>query len=79
MFLLKYLESRGFGDAVSLGRLSLISALTLYLTDFLNRVFSGENAKNREFSGGEKMRAATVYHAGIKHGAGRWIMSHDVV
>jgi hypothetical protein len=43
--------------------------LTLYLTDFLNRKFSGENAKNRDFSGGEKMKAAAVYQARINHGA----------
>jgi hypothetical protein len=41
----------------------------LYLTDFLNRIFSGENAKNRDFSGWEKMKAAAVYHPGINQGA----------
>jgi hypothetical protein len=33
----------------------------LYLTDFLNRTFSGGNAKNHDFFGAKKMKAATVY------------------
>jgi hypothetical protein len=44
--------------------------LKLYLTDFLNRVFSGEIAMNRDFSGGKKMDAAAVYHALINQGPG---------
>jgi hypothetical protein len=38
----------------------------LTLTDFLKSRFLGENAKNRAFYGGEKMKAVPVYHAGIK-------------
>jgi hypothetical protein len=53
-----------------LGRLSLIQALRLYLTDFLNRTFPGENAKIRAFSGGEKLKTAAVYQTRIKHDAG---------
>jgi hypothetical protein len=41
----------------------------IYLKDFLNRAFLRENAKNRAFYGEEKLRAASVYHYGIKHGA----------
>jgi hypothetical protein len=50
-------------------QLSLIRVLTLYLTDILNRIFSGENAKNHDFSGGKKMKAAAVYYSGINQGA----------
>jgi hypothetical protein len=46
--------------------------LTLYLTDFLNRIFPGENAKNRDFSGEEKLKAAAVYLAQINQGAPLW-------
>jgi hypothetical protein len=35
----------------------------------LNRIFRGENAKNRDFSGVEKMKAAAVYRARINHDA----------
>jgi hypothetical protein len=53
-----------------LAALSLIPVLTLYLIGFLNRIFPGENAKNRAFCGGEKLKAAAVYHAAINQGAG---------
>jgi hypothetical protein len=46
--------------------------MTLYLTDFLNRTFSRQNAQIRAFYGGEKLRAAAVYHAGINQGAAQW-------
>jgi hypothetical protein len=49
-------------------RLSLIPVLILYLIDFSNRIFAGENAKNLAFYGEEKMKAAAVYPACIKHG-----------
>src|SRR5208337_2402710 len=39
----------------------------IYLTDFLNRTFAGENAKNRAFCGGEIFKSAPVYHSGINH------------
>jgi hypothetical protein len=45
--------------------------MKLYLTDFLNRTFPGENAKNRDFSGKEKMKAAAIYHVRVKHRAAR--------
>jgi hypothetical protein len=43
------------------------SGRKLYLTDFLNRVFLGENAKNRAFYGGEKSTAVSIYHSGVNH------------
>ena len=43
--------------------------LILYLTDFSNRIFPGENAKNHDFFGGEKMKAARLYHSAIYHSA----------
>jgi hypothetical protein len=43
--------------------------MKLYLTDILNRVFPGENAKIRARSGGKKMKAAGVNQARIKHSA----------
>ncbi len=46
--------------------------LELYLTDFLNRTFAGEIAKNRELCGGSKFQCAPVYHARIKHVAAVW-------
>ena len=39
----------------------------LILTGFLKRIFPGENAKNRAFYGGEKMKPARLYHTRIKH------------
>jgi hypothetical protein len=56
-----------------LARLSLIPVLKLYLTDFLNRTFSGENAKDCAFFGVEKMNAAAVYPSRFNQGAGLWI------
>ncbi len=41
--------------------------LELYLTDLFDAAFAGENAKNREFRGGEILSNARIYHAGIKH------------
>jgi hypothetical protein len=41
----------------------------LTLTDFLNRTFAGENAKCRDFCGGNKSERDPLYHAGINHGA----------
>jgi hypothetical protein len=41
----------------------------LHLTDFLNRTFAGENAQNRAFCGGEKLKAVRLYHAAINDGA----------
>jgi hypothetical protein len=37
----------------------------------LNRTFAGENAKNRDFSGGEKLKTAAVYQPRVNHGAAR--------
>jgi hypothetical protein len=37
------------------------SRKNLCLTDFLNRLFWGKNAKNRGFSGRKKIKAAAVY------------------
>jgi hypothetical protein len=51
MFLHNYYEGCGPKDAARSAGLSLIAALTLYLIDFLNRTFSGENAKNRALCG----------------------------
>jgi hypothetical protein len=70
MFLRDYFWHSGSRDAPCIARFSLIPVLKLYLRDFLNRTFSGENAKNHAFSGGEKLNAAGVYHARIKHGPG---------
>jgi hypothetical protein len=55
-----------------MGCLSLIRALKLYLTDFLKCIFLRENAKNRAFSGGEKLKAAAVYQTVINQGASLW-------
>ena len=44
--------------------------LELYLTDLFDAAFAGENAKNREFRGGEILSNARIYHAGIKHNTG---------
>jgi hypothetical protein len=54
MFSLDYFDSRGLRDPAGLPRLSLIPVLHLSLTEFLNRTFAGENAKNRAFFGGKK-------------------------
>jgi hypothetical protein len=70
MFLLSYFDRVGFRAAVGLPPLSLISVLTLYLTDFLNRIFPGENAKNHAFYGEEKSKPAAVYRRRINQGAG---------
>ncbi len=39
----------------------------LYLTDFLNRTFAGENARIFDFCGGKKLKPAPVYHAKINY------------
>jgi|SRR5215475_12189772 len=70
MFLHGYFESGGPSDAAALAPLSLIAVLKIYLTDFLKYTFRGENAKNRALFGGEKMKAAAVYQAGVNHGRG---------
>jgi hypothetical protein len=49
MFLLCHFEDRSSDEAAGFGRLSLISVLQLYLTDFLKRIFSAEIALNRVF------------------------------
>jgi hypothetical protein len=49
--------------------LGLNGGLLLYLTDFLNRTFAGENAKNLQFCGGKYSDASSVYHEAINHGA----------
>ncbi len=41
----------------------------LTLTDFENRVFVGEFAKNRDFCGGAIKKCTPVYHARVKHAA----------
>jgi hypothetical protein len=46
--------------------------LTLYLTDFLNRPFLGENAKNRGLCGEKKMQAAAVDRPVINQAATPW-------
>jgi hypothetical protein len=65
MFLQSYSERGGSRDVTGLAALSLMPVLRIYLTDFLNRTFSRENAKNHPFCGGEKMKTAAVYHAVI--------------
>jgi hypothetical protein len=72
MFLRSYFQSSGSQDAAGLPPLSLIAALTLYLTDFLKRTILRENAKNRAFSGGQKLKAAAVYPPGINQGGAPW-------
>src|SRR5208282_2725252 len=47
----------------------LMRQLKLYLTDFLNRSFAGENAVFHDFRGGEILTPGAVYHAGINHRA----------
>jgi hypothetical protein len=42
----------------------------LCLTGFLNRIFTGENAKNRDFYGEEKCKSASLYHFAINHAPG---------
>jgi hypothetical protein len=69
MFLMSYSKSCSSRNAAGLARLSLIAALTLYLTDFLNRTFPGENTKNHAFSGRKKSKAAAVYQIPVKDGA----------
>jgi hypothetical protein len=61
MFLLNYSKSGGFIERGWFCGLWLIPVIELYLTDFLNRIFLGENTKNHEFFGVEKMKAAAVY------------------
>ncbi len=46
--------------------------LEIYLTDFLNRTFADEIAKNRDFRGESKFQCAPVYHARINHPAAVW-------
>jgi hypothetical protein len=69
MFLHDYFWNNGSRDAPCIARFSLIPVLKLYLRDFLNRTFSGENAKNHAFCGGEKLNAAAVYPTLINQGA----------
>ncbi len=47
----------------------LIRNLGLYLTDFQNRAFIGEIAKNRSFGGGKIRKSGPIYHARIYHAA----------
>jgi hypothetical protein len=72
MFYHSYSEGGGFVDATGPTPLQLIADLELYLTDFLNRIFSRENAKNRAFYGGKKSTAVSIYHAGINQGTAPW-------
>jgi hypothetical protein len=67
--LLSYFENAGFAGAAAFTPLWLTPVLRLYLTDFLKCTFRGENAQNRAFSGGEKLKAAAVYCANINQGA----------
>jgi hypothetical protein len=69
MFLLSLFRGRGLQRRRRFALLWLIAALRLYLTDFLKCTFRGENAQNRAFSGGEKLKAAAVYCANINQGA----------
>jgi hypothetical protein len=71
MFLLAYSRCRGAADATGFGRFALMRNSKLYLTNFLNRTFSGENTQNRDFSGREKLKVAAVYRVPINQGAGR--------
>jgi hypothetical protein len=41
----------------------------LYLTDFLNRTFWGENAQNFDFCGGKIRKPGPVYHPRLNHAA----------
>jgi hypothetical protein len=41
----------------------------IYLTDFLNRIFARESAKNRDFCGGKYLERPPIYHSKINHGA----------
>jgi hypothetical protein len=66
MFLHRFFENCGCGGAACVAPLSLIQDLKLYLIGFLNRTFPGENAKNRAFFGGEKLKSTAVYRSGIK-------------
>jgi hypothetical protein len=68
LFLLSYFESIGSGGGSLPAPVGLIAVLRLYLTDFLTRAFSGENAQNRAFCGGQKLEAAAVYPAPINQG-----------
>jgi hypothetical protein len=68
MFLIDYFNDFGCVDVAGCAPLLLIAALKLYLTDFLNRTFPGENAKNRDFFGGKIFKARLVYQPSIKHG-----------
>ncbi len=43
------------------------SEMKTYLTDFLNRVFAGEIAKNHGFGGDKILTAATIYHSNINY------------
>jgi hypothetical protein len=72
MFSHNYFEKHGFGNEAGLARLSLIADLTLYLTACQESTYAGRNTKNRAFLGAEKMKAAAVYQARIKHGAKLW-------
>jgi hypothetical protein len=69
MFFQDYFCDRGLGTAIRPAPLWLNSVLKVYLTDFLNRTFPGENAKNRAFCGVEKMEAASVYQLHVNQGA----------
>jgi hypothetical protein len=46
------------------------SGLKIYLTDFLNRTFRGENAQKSRFLRRGEKKSGALYHAGINHGAG---------
>jgi hypothetical protein len=72
MFFHNYFENDGSTDAAGFARFSLIPVLKLYLTDFLKCTFLGEFNKNRAFSGGQKLKAAGVYQARIKHDVAPW-------
>jgi hypothetical protein len=72
MFLLGYFESDGSGDAAGFAAVSLIPVLRLYLTDFWESRFLGENAQNRAFFGGEKLETAALYLPLINQGPAAW-------
>jgi hypothetical protein len=69
MFFQSYFETGSSRAAAGLAGLPLIAVLRLYLTDFWNRIFPGENAKNRDFSGREIIKAAAVYQTRINQAA----------
>src|SRR5208337_134850 len=65
--------SRAKGVAADSGNLRLGFTVNprknLYLTDFLNRTFAGENAKNRDSCDRNTINSPRIYYPGINHDA----------